>query len=65
MPYFGRVPKSSKPLTVAEVALLLGKNRKTILRWISAGRLPAQKLAGDTGAYIIRPEDVDALVGGE
>lgn len=55
------MPKSSNPLTVAEVALILGKDRKTILRWISAGRIPAQKLAGATGAYVIQPEDIEAL----
>lgn len=55
------MPKSGNPLTVAEVAAMVGRDRKTILRWIEAGRLDAVKLAGRTGAYLIDPADAERL----
>ena len=55
------MPKSRHPLTVAQVAEMVGRDRKTVLRWIASGRLPAIKLAGQTGAYLIEPEDAEAL----
>lgn len=58
------MPKSGNdPITVAEAARILHCDRKTVLRWIAAGRIPAKKLAGRTGAYILQPEDVEALAG--
>lgn len=55
------MPKSRNPLTVAEVSVRLGKDRKTILRWIASGRIPATKLAGRTGAYFIEEADVELV----
>lgn len=40
---------------------MVGRDRKTILRWIEAGRLDAVKLAGRTGAYLIDPADAERL----
>lgn len=48
-------------MTAAQAAARLGVDRKTILRWIADGRLPAVKLAGRTGAYLFDPADVDRL----
>lgn len=55
------MPKSRNPLTVAQVAAMVGRDRKTVLRWIGAGHLPAIKLEGRTGAYLIDPEDAERL----
>ena len=55
------VPKSRNPITIADAAQILGKDRKTVLRWIGSGRIPAIKLSGKTGAYLIDPNDIEAL----
>lgn len=62
VPYFWHMPKSRNPVTIAQAADLLSLDRKTVLRWITSGRLPAIKLAGRTGAYLIDPDDLDRLV---
>lgn len=49
-------------MTIPEAAQRLDVNRKTVLRWIVAERLPARKLPGKTGAYLIDARDVDRLV---
>lgn len=56
------VPLTSPPITVAEVATILGVNRKTVLRRMAAGDLtPTQKLPGETGAYLFDPAEVERL----
>jgi excisionase family DNA binding protein len=55
--------QSSRPITVKQAATILHCDRKTVLRWIAAGRLPAVKLEGKTGAYVLTIEDVEALAG--
>lgn len=48
-------------LTAKEAAQRLRVTPRTIARWAESGRLPhAHKIAGTTGAYLFRPEDVDA-----
>lgn len=44
-----------------EAAQLLHCSVRTLHRWVGAGKLPAQKLPGETGAYLFRVEDLDAL----
>ena len=55
------MPKSRNPITVADAAHILGKDRKTILRWIGLGLIPAVKLTGKTGAWLIDPRDIDSI----
>lgn len=52
----------TKPLDVlsnAEAAGLLGVSRRTLHRWIGKGIIPATKLPGTTGQYVIRRTDID------
>lgn len=50
-------------ITTAQVAELLGITVAWANKQAKAGRLPvAQKLPGDTGAYLFRREDIDAEV---
>lgn len=54
--------KTADLLTTAQVAILLGKSVRTVNRMAESGALPiAMKVPGKTGAYLFRPEDVDAL----
>jgi len=53
---------TSELLGTAEVAQLLSKDVRTVHRMIRQGEIPAQKLPGRTGAYIIRRTDVEALL---
>ena len=49
-------------LTSAQVASLLGKSVRTVNRMAKSGDLPiAMKVSAATGAYLFRPEDVEAL----
>ena len=57
-----RVPKSDTPTGVAEAAAILGTDRRTVVRMISRGTLPAHKMPGKTGAWIISRADVEALL---
>ena len=43
-----------------QAAAILHCDRKTVLRWIASGRIPAIKLDGKTGAYLLDPADVEA-----
>ena len=45
-------------LTVEEAAKILKKHPGTIRRWIRERRLPAQKLGGKYGIYLIARSDV-------
>lgn len=48
-------------LTANEAAERAGCSRRTITRWINAGKLtPVAKLPGDTGALLFDPAAVDA-----
>lgn len=54
-------PPSSE-VTVSEAAAVLGVDRKTILRWITANELQAtRKLPGRTGSYLLDAETVASL----
>ena len=45
-------------LTVKEAAKILKKHPGTVRRWIREGRIPAQKLSGKYGIYLIGRSDV-------
>lgn len=49
-------------MTVSQVAAALGESQSTIVRRIQAGTLPAEKLDGRLGMYLIATEDVDRLI---
>lgn len=45
-----------------EACQILGVDKSTLSRWVSAGRIsPAGKLPGRNGALFFRPSDVNAL----
>ena len=44
--------------TVEQAAKILDKHPSTIRRWINNGKLPAQKLGGKHGIFLIRKDDV-------
>lgn len=46
-------------LSAAEVARQMGCSPSTVLRRITRGELPATKLPGRTGSYVIDAEDLE------
>jgi predicted site-specific integrase-resolvase len=47
-------------VTSREIVEQQGVSHRTLLRMIEAGDItPAQKLPGDTGAYVFEPDEVD------
>lgn len=54
-------PAPSRIVSVAEAATRLNVRTVTVQRWIRAGKLPAIKLPGRTGAYVIDSDALDAL----
>ena len=54
---------SNKLITVTQVVEQYGVSRKTIQRWIAAGKIePDQTLPGRTGAHLFYPETVEAAI---
>jgi excisionase family DNA binding protein len=49
-------------LTVKEASKILKKHPGTVRRWIKGKKLPARKLAGKYGLYLIRKDDVLELM---
>jgi len=49
-------------LSVRQAAKLSARKPVTIQRWIRLGELPAVKLPGRTGSYVIRRGDLDAQI---
>lgn len=45
-------------LTVKEAAKMLEKHPETIRRWIKAKKLPARKVAGEYGLYLVSRQDL-------
>lgn len=52
------MPKTP-PLSVSEAAEQTGKPKRTIQHAITQGDLPAHKLAGLTGSYLIDQRELD------
>ncbi len=46
-------------LTLAEIAARLGVSRRTVLRWVQEGDLPAYRIRG---IIRVRPEDFEAFL---
>ena len=57
------MPQTNSPLIGGqEAAELLGIDRSTLSRWVSAGKIaPAQRLNGRTGAFLFERSAVDAF----
>jgi predicted DNA-binding transcriptional regulator AlpA len=51
---------SANVLNVVETAQKLGIGRRAVVDLIRTHQLPAKKLPGRTGAYVLAPEDVEA-----
>ncbi|MGW0052089.1 helix-turn-helix domain-containing protein [Nocardia nova] len=51
--------KTVNLLGVVEVAEMLGIGRRAVVDLIRTHQLPAKKLPGRTGAYVLTPEDVE------
>lgn len=49
-------------MTVSQAAAALGESQSTIMRRIQAGTLPAQRMDGRKGMFVIAREDVEQLV---
>lgn len=46
-------------LTLVEIATRLGVSRRTVLRWVQEGALPAYRIGG---IIRVRPEDFEAFL---
>ena len=57
--------KSSDIISAAEAAKILHISVRAVQHRITSGTLPAQKLPGKTGAYILDRETVEALASKE
>ena len=49
-------------LTTRQAAKLAGVHQRTIVSWIRSGKLPAMKLPGGRGPYLIEPQDLSSLL---
>lgn len=58
------MPNSKTPLSAAQASEQTGYPKRTILHAITTGKLPAQKLSGYNGVYLIQQDDLDAWVDG-
>lgn len=45
----------------AQAAEVLGIDKSTLTRWIIAGKVAAEKLPGDRGAYVLDAAEVEQL----
>lgn len=53
---------SEQPLSTKEAGVIAGKHKRTIVAWIRKGLLPAMKLPGKRGPYLINREDLERTV---
>jgi len=53
---------SEMPLSTRRAAEIAGKHQRTIVAWIRKGLLPAEKFEGPRGPYLIKEEDLLALL---
>lgn len=49
-------------LTTRQAAEKAGKHPRTIVAWIRRGQLPAKKLPGNRGQYLISPDALESLL---
>ncbi len=53
---------TSRMLSPAAIADLLGVSRRTVYRWIAARELQAARTSGATGKLLIRRDDLDMFL---
>lgn len=59
---FNMATEQHTPLTTRDVTELTGIPKSTVLYALTNGELPARKLPGKTGSWIIDREQVDAWI---
>ena len=57
-------PALPELLTTAEVAAIVREHQKTVARRIRAGQIPACRLPGHRGHYLVSRTDLDAYLAG-
>lgn len=62
---FAAMGKNSTIINAAEAAKILHISVRAVQHRITSGTLPAQKLPGKTGAYILDRETVEAIAAKE
>lgn len=55
----------SDPISVTEAAVILGLSVRSVQRKVQLGQLPAHKMTGRTGAYVLDRADVEVLLAGD
>lgn len=53
---------SEAPLGTREAGLIADKSARTIVAWIRKGLLPAQKMPGGRGPYLINRSDLEQTI---
>jgi len=53
---------SEQPLGTREAGRIAGRHQRTVVAWIRKGLLPAMKMEGERGPYLIMRADLDALL---
>lgn len=61
MSYVGHVSNERQKISAAEAAEILGRPSKAVHRMIQRGELPAEKMRGLRGPYLVYRDDVEAL----
>ncbi|MBU8832458.1 helix-turn-helix domain-containing protein [Mycolicibacterium goodii] len=56
------MPSPTPPMSVTQAAAKSGEPARTIRYAIKTGALKADKLPGATGAYLIRPRELDRWI---
>lgn len=54
-------PTTPKVLSVAAFAREVNRSPRTILHWITAGKLAAEKTGPGTAGYVIDPSEVERI----
>lgn len=49
-------------LSTTQAAAIAQRHQRTIVAWIQKGKLPALKMPGGRGAYVIEEDDLRALL---
>jgi excisionase family DNA binding protein len=53
---------SENVIGTTEAAIIAGRHKRTVVAWIRKGMLPAKKLPGKRGQYLIEPEDLESFL---
>ena len=50
------------PLGTREAAEMAQRHKRTVVNWIRAGLLPAEKMPGRRGSYVIKRSDLEKFL---